>query len=330
MKTIKQVSKLSGASVRTLQYYDNIKLLTPSRTESSYRLYDDDDIIKLQKILFLKELGFSLKEIRKLINEPNLEKSLAFREQKELLLAKRRHVGHIIQVLEHLENGASFDDCAEEIKKISKESKSMKRTIGPLIISLALLAGIFGLYQVLQHNQKEEDAEISEPDTPQIPVVADILEINPVVMDNSNNCSALRVRQIDEVDLPEELPTIERIALPDDLHSDVQIQAYFSAESTQPINYMVKSSDGRRYVSISLASGRTPIREMYAPEGKTSTLNGHDVMVGSYAGEYYDGIGDLEPIEKYYADFTINGMNYSVEMHGLSESEVVALLKSLL
>ena len=53
MKTIKQVSKLSGASVRTLQYYDNIHLLTPSqRTVSGYRLYSDDDIAKLQQILF--------------------------------------------------------------------------------------------------------------------------------------------------------------------------------------------------------------------------------------------------------------------------------------
>lgn len=74
MKTIKQVSELSGASVRALQYYDKINLLSPSRTDSDYRLYGDNDIARLQKILFLKELGFSLKQIRELIDVPDLKK----------------------------------------------------------------------------------------------------------------------------------------------------------------------------------------------------------------------------------------------------------------
>lgn len=97
MKTIKQVSKLSGASVRTLQYYDNIKLLTPrARSAAGYRLYDDADVTKLRRILLLRDLGFSLEEIRSLIDSPHPEQSLAFRRQKQLLCEKRRYTDEII------------------------------------------------------------------------------------------------------------------------------------------------------------------------------------------------------------------------------------------
>lgn len=330
MKTIKQVSKLSGASVRTLQYYDNIKLLTPSRTESSYRLYDDDDVAKLQKILFLKELGFSLKEIQKLINEPNLEKSLAFRKQKELLRVKHRRVEKIIQVLERLENGASFDDCTEDMKIISKESRNTKKIIGLLIIPFVLVVGMFGLCQILCTEKQEEDIVAPELDTPQTQTVADVININPVAVDSSASCSTFRVIQIDGADLPEWSPAPEQISLPDDLRGDIQIQAFYSsAESTEPVNYTIKNASGSRYVAISFAHGHMPIREMYVPEGKVSVIGGHDVMIGAYTGESYDDAGNLAPVEKYYADFAINSMNYSVEAHGLSETEFIDLLKSL-
>ena len=65
MKTISQVADLTGVSTRTLQYYDEINLLKPSKlTPSGYRLYDDEALHKLQQILFFKELDFKLKEIR--------------------------------------------------------------------------------------------------------------------------------------------------------------------------------------------------------------------------------------------------------------------------
>ena len=69
MKTISQIAKLSGISVRTLQYYDEIGLLKPSSlSESGYRLYDEEALGKLQQILTLKELDFSLKEIQHLLS----------------------------------------------------------------------------------------------------------------------------------------------------------------------------------------------------------------------------------------------------------------------
>lgn len=61
MMSVSQVAKLTGTSIRTLQYYDEIDLLKPSElTASGYRLYDDEAIQKLQQILFFKELGFKL------------------------------------------------------------------------------------------------------------------------------------------------------------------------------------------------------------------------------------------------------------------------------
>ena len=106
MKTISQVAKLSGISTRTLQYYDEIGLLKPSEiTPSGYRLYDDDALQELQQILFFKELGFQLKEIREILQRPDFDRIAAFKKQKELLLLKRNRTDRLIQLLERLEKG---------------------------------------------------------------------------------------------------------------------------------------------------------------------------------------------------------------------------------
>ena len=65
MKTVKEVSELTGVSIRTLHYYDSIGLLRPTEiTESGYRLYDDTALERLQQILLFRELQFPLKEIK--------------------------------------------------------------------------------------------------------------------------------------------------------------------------------------------------------------------------------------------------------------------------
>lgn len=106
MRTISQVAELTGISTRTLQYYDEIGLLKPSElTESGYRLYDDDALQKLQQILFFKELGFKLKEIKEILQKPDFDKMKAFKKQKELLLLKRNRTDRLIQLLSRLEKG---------------------------------------------------------------------------------------------------------------------------------------------------------------------------------------------------------------------------------
>ncbi len=74
MRTVNEVSKLTGVSIRTLQYYDKIGLLHPTKyTESGYRLYDDTALEKLQQILLFRELEFPLKEINKIIESPGFD-----------------------------------------------------------------------------------------------------------------------------------------------------------------------------------------------------------------------------------------------------------------
>ena len=106
MKSISQVAKLTGVSIRTLQYYDEIGLLKPSKlTSSGYRLYDDDALQTLQQILFFKELGFQLKEISEILKKPDFDRIAAFKKQKELFLLKRNRIDRLIQLLERLEKG---------------------------------------------------------------------------------------------------------------------------------------------------------------------------------------------------------------------------------
>ena len=106
MKSISQVAKLTGVSIRTLQYYDKIGLLKPSGlTAGGYRMYDDDAIQTLQQILFFRELGFPLKEIKQILEKPDFDRLSSFKKQKELFLLKRDRLDRLIQLLEHLEKG---------------------------------------------------------------------------------------------------------------------------------------------------------------------------------------------------------------------------------
>ncbi|MBD5450308.1 MAG: MerR family transcriptional regulator [Lachnospiraceae bacterium] len=106
MRTISQVAELTGISIRTLQYYDEIGLLKPSElTQSGYRLYNDEALQKLQQILFFKELGFKLKDIREILEKPDFDRIAAFKKQKELLLLKRNRTDRLIQLLSRLEKG---------------------------------------------------------------------------------------------------------------------------------------------------------------------------------------------------------------------------------
>ena len=76
MMTVHEVSKLAGVSIRTLQYYDKIGLFHPTGyTDAGYRLYDDADLERLQHILLFRELEFSLKDIKAIINSPDFDRS---------------------------------------------------------------------------------------------------------------------------------------------------------------------------------------------------------------------------------------------------------------
>jgi DNA-binding transcriptional MerR regulator len=79
MKTVNEVSKLTGISVRTLHHYDEIGLLTPTAvTEAGYRLYDDTALERLQHILLFRELEFPLKDIKDILDSPDFERNKAY------------------------------------------------------------------------------------------------------------------------------------------------------------------------------------------------------------------------------------------------------------
>lgn len=130
MKTVSEVSRLTGVSVRTLHHYDAIGLLTPSEvTEAGYRLYDDTAVQRLQSILLFRELQFPLGEIRGIIDSPGFDCREAVSQQIGLLELKRKRLDEIILSAKRLiEEGADIMDFKafgnEELEKYAEEVKS--------------------------------------------------------------------------------------------------------------------------------------------------------------------------------------------------------------
>ena len=97
MKTVNQVSRLTGVSVRTLHHYDAIGLLKPSEvTEAGYRLYDNAALRRLQTILLFRELEFPLQEIRRILDSPSFDAAAAIEDQIKLLELRRQHLDGLI------------------------------------------------------------------------------------------------------------------------------------------------------------------------------------------------------------------------------------------
>ena len=133
MMTVNEVSKLTGVSIRTLQYYDTIGLLKPTEyTESGYRLYDDSALERLQQILLFKELEFSLKEINEIIDAPDFDKTKALENQIELLTLKKERLEGIINFARELKNGGinEMDYTVFDTKKIDEYKERAKKQWG--------------------------------------------------------------------------------------------------------------------------------------------------------------------------------------------------------
>lgn len=97
MRTVKEVSKITGVSVRTLHHYDAIGLLKPSKvTEAGYRMYDDTALSRLQNILLFRELQFPLKEIKAILDSPDFDPSEAIAQQIRLLELQYKHLGELL------------------------------------------------------------------------------------------------------------------------------------------------------------------------------------------------------------------------------------------
>jgi DNA-binding transcriptional MerR regulator len=99
--TVKQLAELAGVSVRTLHYYDEIDLLKPSSVgENGYRYYADDEVLRLQQILFFRELGFSLQAIRTILDDPAFDVVAALRAHRQALEDRVRRLHILIQTVD--------------------------------------------------------------------------------------------------------------------------------------------------------------------------------------------------------------------------------------
>ncbi len=133
MMTVNEVSKLTGVSIRALQYYDKIGLLSPAGyTESGYRLYDDAALEMLQQILLFRELEFPLKEIRKIIFSPDFDQKKALEEQITLLTMKKEHLENLIGFAREIQmkGETTMDFSVFDTQKIDEYAKQAKQRWG--------------------------------------------------------------------------------------------------------------------------------------------------------------------------------------------------------
>lgn len=133
MMTVNEVSKLTGVSIRTLQYYDKIGLLKPTRyTEPGYRLYDDTALEMLQQILLFKELEFPLKEIKEIISRPDFDRNKALEQQIEMLTMKKEHLENLIDFARGIQliGVGTMDFSVFDTKKMDEYARRAKEQWG--------------------------------------------------------------------------------------------------------------------------------------------------------------------------------------------------------
>jgi DNA-binding transcriptional MerR regulator len=113
-QTVKRVAEIAGVSVRTLHHYDEIGLLRPARViASGYRLYSHDDLERLQQILFFRELGFGLEEIREILSRPDFDRRGALESHRRLLTERMERLERLVRsvdrTLKAMEGGVEME-----------------------------------------------------------------------------------------------------------------------------------------------------------------------------------------------------------------------------
>ena len=123
--TVRQLARLAGISVRTLHYYDQIGLLKPgARHANGYRLYGEESLLPLQQILFFRELGFSLEEIRDIMSRPDYDVLGALRGHRYLLLKKAERINELLATVDrtiHYLQGEGNMDIKEYYQAFTDE-----------------------------------------------------------------------------------------------------------------------------------------------------------------------------------------------------------------
>ncbi len=133
MMTVHGVSALTGVSIRALHHYDKIGLLHPTEvTEAGYRLYDDNALERLQCIMLFKEMQFSLKEIKHILDSPVFERNLALDQQITLLQMKKEHLENLIELARGIKmiGVKKLDFTAFDTRKMDEYAKQAKASWG--------------------------------------------------------------------------------------------------------------------------------------------------------------------------------------------------------
>ena len=126
---IKEFAEFTDVSVRTLHYYDEIGLLTPAFVDSAtgYRYYDENSLLRMQEILFYRELDFSLKSIGEILSSPNFDTKKSLEEQKILLTLKKERLERLISSIDDAMKGenvmSAFDNSEFEKYKVETQEK---------------------------------------------------------------------------------------------------------------------------------------------------------------------------------------------------------------
>ena len=111
MKTVKEISEITGISIRTLHYYDEIGLLLPTKkSDAGYRLYDQKALETLQQILFFREFDIPLKEIKTFMQNNTLDKNQILKMQKNMLITKKIRLEKLIAHIDDILKGESTMD----------------------------------------------------------------------------------------------------------------------------------------------------------------------------------------------------------------------------
>ena len=131
MRTVHEMSELTGISVRTLHHYDAIGLLKPTKvTEAGYRLYDDAAVSRLQTILLFRELQFSLKEIKTILAQPNFDTQRALDDQITLLTLQKERLERLITLARERKKGVNMDFSAFDTSRLDAYAAEAKRKWG--------------------------------------------------------------------------------------------------------------------------------------------------------------------------------------------------------
>lgn len=163
METVKYVSEITGISIRTLRYYDEIGLLKPTEfTKAGYRLYDDKALEQLQQILFLRELEIPLLDIKEMLNSPNYDKEQMLLFQKSLLEKKRDRLNGIIELISDVVKGAntmSFEAFSDKEIEDMVNYTLENMTEEGLAALLEVHGSMEGLRAYIAENSKSEQGK---------------------------------------------------------------------------------------------------------------------------------------------------------------------------